>query len=319
MTRVITLGEMLVDFVSTAPGTLAEAPAFVPAAGGAPANVAVGVARLGVASSFLGKVGNDPWGTFLAHTLQQHGVDTSGLRFTTEARTTLAFVSLQPDGERDFVFYRHPGADMLYAPADVDEQLIAEAAIVHCGSISLSAEPVRSATLHAVELAHKHGILCSYDPNLRLPLWKDEKFARTAILELWHLANIIKVSEEELFFLSGYNDIAEAARHLWHDNLRLLAITRGAAGSACFTAPTNYVSVPGYAVQAVDTTGAGDGWMAALLVQTILQPTLWQEPRDLQAALRFANAAGALTTTQRGAIPALPTSEQIQARINNDI
>ena len=179
MPAVITLGELLIDFVSTRAGvSLEEAPAFEKAAGGAPANVAVGTARLGVTSAFLGKVGEDAFGRFLARTLKENGVDISGLCFSREARTMLAFVSLQASGERDFEFYRSPSADILYTPEEVHTALLQQARVFHFGSISLISEPSRSATLYAVETARQAGALISYDPNLRLNLWADEHAAR---------------------------------------------------------------------------------------------------------------------------------------------
>lgn len=311
MKRIAALGEMLVDFVSTQPGApLTESPAFEPAAGGAPANVAVGAARLGCDSSFLGKTGLDPWGRFLAKALQDNGVDVRGLRFTDKARTALAFISLQEDGERDFVFYRHPSADMLYAPADVDMGVMSEATLLHCGSICLNNEPSRLAMQHAVYVARQRHILISYDPNVRLELWPDEATARTTMRDFILQANIVKMSEEELWFLSQDDNMHHAVLQLWHPNLHLLAVTQGAAGCSYFTAEARG-TVPGFRVQTVDTTGAGDGWMAALLVQLTRTTELWRDIVLLEAALRYANAAGALTTTRRGAIPALPTEAQV--------
>jgi fructokinase len=260
-------------------------------------------------------VGDDPWGHLLIATLQRAGVNVRGIRLTPHARTALAFVSLQANGERDFVFYRHPSADMLYEISEVDEECIARTTLFHCGSISLISEPSRSATLHAVAHAHHHGVLVSYDPNLRLALWPDEATARTRIGEMWKQAHIIKVSDDELRFLSGDKDIHQAARQVWHTNLRLLAVTQGAAGCTYFTAAGSG-SVGGYQVQTMDTTGAGDSWMAALLVHIARNPTLWENQRQLEDALHYANAAGALTTTQRGAIPALPTDAQVRTLLH---
>ncbi|NJN45291.1 MAG: hypothetical protein HC808_00970 [Candidatus Competibacteraceae bacterium] len=181
MADAICLGELIIDFVPTVTGTdLLEAPAFKKAPGGAPGNVAVGLVRLGVKSAFMGKVGDDAFGHFLAKTLRDAGVDVSPLRFSKEARTALAFVSLRADGDRDFMFYRHPSADMLFTPEEVDGEAISKAKLLHFGSISLISEPSRSATLHAVEIAQDQGCLISYDPNLRLPLWPDAG--------LWHLS-----------------------------------------------------------------------------------------------------------------------------------
>jgi fructokinase len=316
MPDVITCGEMLIDFVSTVPGvTLMEAPAFEKAPGGAPANVAVGLARLGISTGFMGKVGDDEFGRYLQVVLDSNGVDTSRLLFTTEARTALAFVSLRQDGEREFVFYRHPSADMLFAPYEVHVPYVARAHLFHYGSIALGAEPSASATLHAAIVARENGLFVSYDPNLRLNLWPSAEAAREGMLRGWEHANLIKISEEEASFLSGTDDLEVAARDLWHDNLRLLAVTQGTEGATVFT-PSMSAHVPGFQVQAVDTTGAGDAFLAGLLFS--LYPSLHHlmlgdlDEEQLLQAVRFANAAGALTTTRRGAIPALPTLEEVQ-------
>jgi len=182
MPAVISHGEMLIDFVSTVNGvSLIEAPSFLKAPGGAPANVAVGLARLGVSAGFLGQVGDDAFGHFLAQTLRENNVDVSALRFSREARTMLAFVSLRVDGERDFMFYRQPSADVLYRPEDVDETYVRSAKVFHFGTISLILEPARSATLHAVKIAREAGLTISFDPNLRLNLWPDAKAARKSV------------------------------------------------------------------------------------------------------------------------------------------
>lgn len=312
MLDVIACGELLIDFVSTESGvTLAEAPAFKKAAGGAPANVAVGLARLGYRAGFLGQVGEDDFGHFLADTLAADGVDTGGLRFSPVARTALAFVSLRADGERSFMFYRHPSADMLWEPASVDPAYVAATRIFHHGSISLIGEPSRSATLAALEYAQRAGALISYDPNLRPALWPSLEAARTGILAAWPHAGLIKVSEEELAFLSGEEDLAAGARALFHKDLRLLVVTRGPAGCTYFT-PETTGQVPGFNVTAVDTTGAGDGFVAGLLGGLLACNLQWDRPA-LESALRQANAVGALTTTQRGAIPALPAAVAVAA------
>lgn len=311
MVDVIALGELLIDFVSTESGvSLIEAPAFKKAPGGAPANVAVGLARLGVSSGFIGKVGDDDFGRFLAQTLASNGVDTSALRFSDQARTMLAFVSLRADGERDFMFYRHPSADMLLGPEEIDLDYIGAAKVLHYGSISLISEPSRSATLAAVEGAQERGVLISYDPNLRLNLWPSAEAARQGMLEGWRFAQIAKVSREELTFLTGLNDLEVAAQTLWHAGLRLLVITEGRDGCRYVT-PEARGYIPGYRVQTVDTTGAGDGFVAGLLAGLLENERAWKNAAELENVLRFANAVGALTTTRRGAIPALPIRDQV--------
>jgi fructokinase len=315
MPDVICLGELLIDFVPTQSGvSLIDAPAFIKAPGGAPANVAVGLARLGAASGFMGQVGDDPFGHFLAHTLRQNQVDVSALCFSPEANTMLAFVSLQAGGERDFIFYRNPSADMLYRPGDVEKQAayLRSAKIFHFGSISLIGDPSRSATLRALAIAREAGAMISYDPNLRLNLWPDQAQARQGLRLGWPHAHVIKVSEAELRFLSGEDELTRGAYQLWHDELRLLVVTQGERGCTYFTADFQN-TVPGFDLPPIDTTGAGDGFVAGLLKGLLEQPQADRDQAQLDAICRYANAVGALTTTRRGAIPALPTSSEVDA------
>ncbi len=313
MVDVITLGELLIDFVATESGvTLIKAPAFQKAAGGAPANVAVGLARLGVSSGFVGKVGDDDFGRYLAQVLAENGVDTSSLRFSHEARTMLAFVSLTTSGDRDFMFYRHPSADMLLGPEEIDQEYVRSAKMLHFGSISLISEPSRSATLTAAGIAQEHGLLISYDPNRRLALWPSVQAAREGMLTGWTYATVAKVSRKELSFLSGEDEVGSAVKKLWHERLRLLVITQGASGCLYFT-ESDSGQVPGFRAAVVDTTGAGDGFVAGMLAGLLGHPSAWERPAELESVLRLANAVGALTTTRRGAIPALPTRDTVLA------
>ncbi|MCB0077730.1 MAG: hypothetical protein KDD73_09980 [Anaerolineales bacterium] len=308
MPKLIAMGEMLIDFVATERGvTLAEAEHFTKAAGGAPANVAVAAAKLGISSGFLGKVGDDPFGHFLVDTLRNHGVDSSAIRYSQQARTGLAFVSLKADGDRDFVFFRHPSADMRYAPDEIDLDYLASASILHLGSLGLAASPMHEAMHHAIESAQKANVRISYDPNLRLSLWPNEEVARREILSIWPAASIIKISREELTFLSGAAALEASVRTLWHDNLQLMAVTDGPAGCTLFTAQES-VSVPGFSVPVADTTGAGDAFAAALLSAMLREEPAWHDLDALAAMGRYANAVGALTTTAHGAIPALPSA-----------
>lgn len=312
MTDVICLGEALIDFVPTVTGTtLIDAPAFKKAPGGAPANVAAGLARLGATSAFMGKVGDDPFGHFLAKTLSDAGVDVGPLRFTDRARTALAFVSLRADGEREFMFYRHPSADMLFTAEEVDEEAIRAAKILHYGSITLIDEPVRGATLHAIETAKDAGCLISCDPNLRLALWPNREAALQGLRLALSRAQFVKLSDEELVFLTGSDDPAAARRHLWHDEIELMVITRGPEGCVYLT-PDFDGEVPGFDVEAVDTTGAGDGFVAGLLQGLVRDRAVLGDQKALGALCGFACAVGALTTTERGGIPALPGHEALR-------
>ncbi len=303
---VVSLGELLIDFVALESGvTVGEASGFLKAPGGAPANVVVALKRLGHASAFLTMVGDDPFGHFLGQVLADEGVDVRGIRFSREARTSLAFVSLAEGGERSFVFYRHPGADMLMTPADVDLARIDGQRIFHYGSITMIAERSRAALQAAIDHALARGLTLSYDPNLRLGLWPDAATARHHMLAGLEYAQVVKVSDEEVDFLSDGD-----ARALWRDRTQMLIVTHGAGGATLHTRATSLHS-PGFAVDSVDTTGAGDGFVAAILAGLLEHGDAW--PGRLADMARFANAVGALTTTVRGAIPALPRRAAVAA------
>lgn len=313
MSAAVCLGEALIDFVADVAGvSLSECPGFRKAPGGAPANVAVGLARLGVRSVFLGKVGEDPFGHFLEQTFAAAGVDTRWVRFDRTARTGLAFVSLQANGERDFVFYRNPSADMLYRADEIPDEALADCSVYHFGSITLIQDPSRTATLDAAERARAEGALISYDPNLRAPLWPNLESARREILAGLPLADVVKVSEEEAEFLYGPATPAEHAERLLDAGPRLVALTRGAAG--CYLATPQFaVECPGLQVEVVDTTGAGDGFMAGLLAGLLeLGGPDALTPESLEAGGRFANAVGALTCRGKGAIPSLPDADAVR-------
>ncbi|XP_074591345.1 putative fructokinase-6, chloroplastic [Curcuma longa] len=316
---VVCFGELLIDFVPTISGlSLAEAPAFKKAAGGAPANVAVGIARLGGSSAFIGKVGDDEFGYMLSDILKENNVNNQGLRFDPGARTALAFVTLRSDGEREFMFYRNPSADMLLEESELDHDLIRKAKIFHYGSISLITEPCKSAHISAAKTAKEAGVLLSYDPNLRLPLWPSADSARDGILSIWDTADIIKVSEEEISFLTQGEDPYDDAvvRKLFHQNLKLLLVTEGADGCRYYS--KDFCGrVGGFKVEQVDTTGAGDAFVAGMLSQLASDISILQDEARLREALKFANACGALTVTERGAIPALPTREAVLSAMLN--
>lgn len=314
---VVCFGELLIDFVPTVNGvSLADAPAFKKAPGGAPANVAVGIARLGGSSAFVGKVGEDEFGRMLVDILKENNVEHRGMRFDSGARTALAFVTLKADGEREFMFFRNPSADMLLTESELDVDLIQKAKIFHYGSISLIADPCRSAHLAAMRIARDTGSILSYDPNLRLPLWPSASEAREGILSIWDKADLIKVSDEEIEFLTGGADPFDdtVVRNLFHPNLKLLLVTEGQQGCRYYTKDFNG-RVDGVAVQAVDTTGAGDAFVSGILSQLAKDLTLLEKEEGLREALMFANACGAITVTERGAIPALPTREAVLAAL----
>lgn len=310
---VVCFGEMLVDFVPTVGGvSLEEAPAFLKAPGGAPANVAVGISKLGGSSAFIGKVGKDEFGYMLAGILKENNVDNSGMRFDPNARTALTFVTLRGDGEREFLFFRNPSADMLFHESELDLSLIEQAKVFHYGSISLIEEPCRSTQLAAMKFAKRSGSLLSYDPNLRLALWPSPEAAKKGIMSIWDQADVIKMSDEEITFLLGCNpnDDDVVLKELFHPNLKLLLISLGSAGCRYYTKKFKG-KVEGFKVEAVDTTGAGDAFVSGVLYNLASDINLYQDEEKLREALRFANGCGALTVRDRGAIPALPTKAAV--------
>lgn len=324
-TDAICLGELLIDFVSLRRGVgLADAPGFAKAAGGAPANVAVGLARLGVPTAFLTKVSQDEFGQFLRRTLQRNKVQVSAIASTSHAPTGLAFVSLSRRGERDFLFYRNPCADVLLESRDIPPHMFEKAKVFHFGSISLIQEPSRSATRHAVRLAREKGLLVSFDPNLRPPLWPNLKAARRLMLQSMKWAHVIKLSLEELKFLAGNVSLPEALRRIWRSQYQLLVVSLGRRG--CYYMTGKHAGlVPGFSVRCVDTTGAGDAFVAGMLSRVLTLRARGQTPSqlctaELESLLRYANACGALATMTRGAIPSLPHSRkatQFLRRKNN--
>lgn len=304
---VLCFGEMLIDFVALESGvTVGQASGFVKAAGGAPANVAVAVARLGHAAAFMGKVGDDPFGHYLVELLAENGVNSEGCLFDDSARTALAFVSLAADGDRSFMFYRHPSADMLFRADEVRAEVIQRYRVFHYGSISLIHEPSRAATLHALDIAQQNNLLISYDPNLRLALWPNADAARDGMLLGLDYAQVLKISEEEVGFLLGTSVIDG----LWRPTLKLIMVTRGAHGATWYTR-TDCASVAGYPVASVDTTGAGDAFVAAYLTQMLTLGDTYEA--HLNHITDFACQVGALTTLAKGGIPALPTLAQVEA------
>lgn len=312
---IVCVGEALVDLVAIEPGVaLGTVPAFARAAGGAPANVAVGVARLGGTSALIGCLGGDPFGRAIASELRVNGVDVTGIRLDASAHTALAFVAVDHRGEREFLFYRDRSADTLLEPADIDPNVIAAAAILHVGTVSLSAEPSASATRYAVRCAADAHVLRSCDLNLRPALWPDERSMLAAARELVSHSDIVKASADEARLVTGASDPAECAEILVASGARLAIVTCAADGATYATAAGSG-TVPGHAVPAIDPTGAGDAFVAALLLEIERLDLLAgiPEPARIRAAVKVANAAGAIATLRRGAIPALPTRPELDA------
>ncbi|KAJ8759656.1 hypothetical protein K2173_009740 [Erythroxylum novogranatense] len=315
---IVCFGEMLIDFVPDVAGvSLAESNGFLKAPGGAPANVACAITKLGGKSAFIGKFGDDEFGHMLVNILKKNSVNTDGVCFDQHARTALAFVTLKSNGEREFMFYRNPSADMLLKESEMNMDLIKQARIFHYGSISLISEPCRSAHLAAMRAAKSAGVLISYDPNVRLPLWPSPEAARDGIKSIWNEADLIKVSDDEVQFLTQKDaSNEEVVMSLWHDRLKLLVVTDGEKGCRYFTKSFKG-KVGGYSVKTVDTTGAGDAFVGALLFSIAKDTSTLDNEGKLKEALAFANACGAICTTQKGAIPALPANSDALALIKS--
>lgn len=309
----VCLGELLVDLFPAELGRkIAEVSAFHPKPGGAPANVAVAAARLGLASAFIGKVGDEAFGHALAETLREQGVETRGIRFDPEVRTTLAFIAKPDENSAEFVFYRNPGADLCLAAAELDRALLESTRAFHCGSLSLGAEPARTATHTAVQLARQAGALISFDVNYRPSLWKDPSEALRRINALIPYVHLLKVNESELGLLAGSAGLEQASRELLKRGPELVAVTLGNQGSFYCTAQTSGF-VPAFSVRTVDATGCGDAFIAGLISQ-LVQGEGWRDHltgERLQQCFRLANAVGALTARLQGVIPALPSRAQV--------
>lgn len=316
MSTLFAIGEVLIDFIPLQKGqALKDVVSFERAPGGAPANVAAAVSKFGGQSAMLTKLGSDAFGDFLLEKLAEAGVETKYIIRTSEANTALAFVSLREDGERDFSFYRKPCADLLMTADEVDESAFQSGDILHFCSVDLVESPMKHAHVKAVDEAKERGAIISFDPNVRLPLWEDPSVCRETILAFLPKAHLVKISDEELEFITGISDEEAAIASLFTGDVKAVVYTRGAAGASLFVNGKEMQS-DGFSVQVQDTTGAGDAFIGGFLFQLLQAGAT---PENLLSALeqhgeeivRFSNAAGALTATGKGAISALPSLQQI--------
>ena len=309
---VVALGELLVDFTQNGlseQGNLL----FEANPGGAPANVLAMLRKLGKRCAFIGKVGKDSFGDMLAKTVEEAGIDIRGLRRDADIPTTLAVVHTFPGGDRDFSFYRKPGADIMLRADELDEALLKDCRIFHFGTLSLTDEPCKSATVKAYELAKEAGALISFDPNLRPPLWKSEDDAKAAIEWGLQRCDILKISDNEIEFMTGETDFDKGAANLKarFPQIRLLNVTAGGDGSFSYYGGKR-VFVPACKLGGViETTGAGDTFCASVL-NFVLENGLDElTEKDMTAMLRFANTAAYIVTTKKGAIRSMPEREQV--------
>lgn len=316
MYDVVALGELLVDFAKN--GTSEQGNTLFEACpGGAPCNVLAMLNKLGKKTAFIGKVGNDQFGAMLKETIQTAGIAAEGLQMDPDIHTTLAFVHTMPDGDREFSFYRNPGADMMLTEEEIDADLLQEARLFHFGTLSMTDEPIKSATKRALCLAKEAGCLISFDPNLREPLWKSLQDAKEAMEYGFGYCDILKISDNEIQFVTGKEDYEEGIRILQETyKIPLIFLTLGKEGSRAYYQDLR-VEQPGVSVNTIEATGAGDTFLGSVLAGLLDHgfgcPNEAFDENSLNKILAFANAAAALITTRRGAIRSMPDREEVEA------
>jgi fructokinase len=305
----MTIGEILIDMTQT--GTDANGNAiFAAIPGGAPANLAVAARKLGVETAFVGCVGNDPFGAILKNTLLRYGVDADGLQVTDRADTTLAVVTVDAHGERSFTFCRKPGADTQIDRARALEA-VSHAEILHFGSVSLAAAACRDTIVSAVRRAKENGALITYDPNYRASLWNSEAEAIEIMRSVLPLCDVVKLSEEETRLLTGRERAEEAAQALLDRGVKLALVTLGANG-AYWRYGLDSGTVPGFRVKVADTNGAGDTFFGAFVSRIAKHGGLTAlTPERIERFVRYANRAASITASRPGAIPAMPTEDEL--------
>ena len=311
---VIALGELLIDFPmygqSDQGNNLFEA-----CPGGAPCNVLALLNKMGKKTAFIGKVGKDQFGTLLKETITEAGIDASGLVIDPEVNTTLAFVHTFPDGDREFSFYRNPGADMMLRPEEVNTELIAQTKIFHFGTLSMTHDTVREATKKALAAAKENGCLISFDPNLRPPLWSSLDLAKEQMEYGFAQCDILKISDNEIQFVSGKEDYDEGIAYLQEKyHIPLILLTMGKEGSRAYYKGMR-VERPGFTVKAIETTGAGDTFCGSSLNYIVEHGFNDLTEDQLGELLTFANAAAALVTTKKGAIRSMPERTEVETLI----
>lgn len=307
---VVALGELLIDFTENGKSNQGN-PLFEANPGGAPCNVLAMLTKLGHKTAFIGKVGEDFFGEQLRDAITEVGIDASGLCTDKEIHTTLAMVHTYPDGDRDFSFYRNPGADMMLTADEVNPEVVKDTKVFHFGTLSMTHEGVREATKKAVETAKANGCLVSFDPNLRPPLWSSLDLAKEQMEYGFGKCDILKISDNEIQFVSGKEDYDEGIAYLQETyNIPLILLTMGKDGSRAYYKGMR-VERPGFSVKAIETTGAGDTFCGSSLNYLVDHDFENLTEEQLGEMLTFANAAAALVTTKKGAINAMPVKEEV--------
>lgn len=310
---VVALGELLIDFTNNGVSSQGNS-LFEANPGGAPCNVLAILQKLGKKTSFIGKVGNDMFGKLLKNTLDEVGIDNSNLLFDDAIPTTLAFVHNMPDGDRDFSFYRNPGADMMLSADEIREDMVNSTKIFHFGTLSMTSEGVREATLKAIELARKNGALISLDPNLREPLWDSPDNAKEQMLKAVSYCDILKISDNEIQFLTGIEDYDEGINKLRSMyNIPLICLTLGKDGSHAYYKDLRVEAKGFYQENVIDTTGAGDTFCGSVLSFICDKGLDNLNEQSLMEMLTRANAAASLITTKKGAIRSMPSLKEIDS------
>ena len=307
---VIALGELLIDFTMNGQSEQGNN-MFEACPGGAPCNVLALLNKMGKKTAFIGKVGKDQSGTLLRDTITEAGIDASNLMVDENVNTTLAFVHTFPDGDREFSFYRNPGADMMLTADEVNPEVVKDTKVFHFGTLSMTHEGVREATKKAVETAKANGCLVSFDPNLRPPLWSSLDLAKEQMEYGFGKCDILKISDNEIQFVSGKEDYDEGIAYLQETyNIPLILLTMGKDGSRAYYKGMR-VERPGFSVKAIETTGAGDTFCGSSLNYLVDHDFENLTEEQLGEMLTFANAAAALVTTKKGAIKAMPVKEEV--------
>ena len=311
---VVALGELLIDFTEN--GTSAQDNKLFEAnPGGAPCNVLAMLQKLGHQTAFIGKVGQDAFGRLLVDAVKEQGIDTTGVRYDDNVHTTLAFVQTAADGDREFSFYRNPGADMMLTADEVNPEVVKDTKVFHFGTLSMTHEGVREATKKAVETAKANGCLVSFDPNLRPPLWSSLDLAKEQMEYGFGKCDILKISDNEIQFVSGKEDYDEGIAYLQETyNIPLILLTMGKDGSRAYYKGMR-VERPGFSVKAIETTGAGDTFCACLLHDVLEHGINDRKDDDVKKMLTFANAAASLITTRKGALRVMPEKGEVEAVI----
>ena len=309
---VTSLGELLIDFTEN--GTSAQGNPIMEAnPGGAPCNVLAMLERLGKKTAFIGKVGKDMFGNQLKAAVEEVGIDTRALIMDEEVHTTLAFVHTYPDGDRDFSFYRNPGADMMLTMDEVPDDLIRDSRIFHFGTLSSTHEGVREATRHAIEVAKEAGCIITFDPNLRPPLWKSLEDARVEIEYGLTKCDVLKISDNEVEFLFDTTDYDKGAALIEEKyHIPLVLITMGKDGSRAYYNGRRVECAPFLQEHTIETTGAGDTFCASILNYVLDHGLEDLSDKNLMEMLTFANAGASLITTRKGALRVMPTREEVE-------